>query len=103
MPREMGPCLCGDPACPWCGTPTPNGTPEGYEDAVTEGDSGWAVWGEDGCPFCDEKKDEDGEALFALQCPVCDRPGCDVCMPLGRGCPCPDCEDEDGRNWPAGP
>jgi hypothetical protein len=31
-------------------------------------------------------------AGYRLECPVCYRPGCEECMPAGRGCPCPDCE-----------
>ena len=60
--------------------------PYGYEDDVQENEDGWAVWKkEKGCPSCNQKKDGDGELLFALQCPVCEEPGCDECFPMGRG------------------
>jgi hypothetical protein len=65
--------------------------------------NGWTVY-EDGetCEGCGlvqkqtevDKKNGD-PAGFVLECPLCCRPGCDECMPAGRGCPCPECEDED--------
>jgi hypothetical protein len=30
----------------------------------------------------------------ALRCPECDREGCGECMPGGRGCICPECEEK---------
>ena len=33
---------------------------------------------------------------FLLTCPGCYREGCEECMPAGRGCVCPECEE--GRN-----
>lgn len=43
------------------------------------------------CPSCGEECTS--EELH--ECPGCDRPGCDYCMPLGKDCPCPECEDEE--------
>lgn len=57
----------------------------------------WPVW-EDTCAHCGaENQDEDPH--YRLECPTCYREGCSYCMPLGRGCECPECEDsgdEDG-------
>lgn len=82
---------------------TIKGTPQGYEDAVEVGPTGWAVW----------KKREDGKApcpqeecyapynaedpAHAIECPECGEVGCDDqdCFYAGRGCPCPACEDDD--------
>lgn len=30
---------------------------------------------------------------YYLQCPECYREGCSECMPMGRGCMCPECEE----------
>jgi hypothetical protein len=30
---------------------------------------------------------------YFLECPECYSPGCDECFPCGRGCPCPNCEE----------
>lgn len=35
-----------------------------------------------------------GVAGYVLECPECYRPGCEQCMPMGRGCKCPECEDK---------
>lgn len=43
------------------------------------------------CPSC-------GEACKPgdiYPCPACEREGCDYCMPAGRNCTCPECEDEE--------
>ena len=44
------------------------------------------------CSVCghEEKKEE---FLYRLRCPTCSRDGCPECMPAGRGCECPECED----------
>lgn len=55
-------------------------------------DHGWDHWDDNTCGYCGHKEDE--EPPFYLICPVCEREGCDDCMPMGRGCACPDCEDE---------
>jgi hypothetical protein len=69
--------------------------PYGYENDVEEGENGWVVWKkEKGCPSCKKTEDEDGEQYHALVCPTCEAPGCDECFPSGRGCDCPDCEDD---------
>lgn len=80
------------------------GTPLGYESSVVADDAGWARWkpraghvapGEGECPTCGashDPSDEDG-LLMALQCPTCKEPGCDECIPGGRGCECTSCED----------
>lgn len=69
--------------------------PYGFKDAVEANEHGWVVWKKDhGCPTCEKKEDEDGELLNAFTCPECGSPGCDDCMPSGRGCVCPTCEEE---------
>lgn len=42
------------------------------------------------CPSCGEECTSD--ELY--DCPHCERIGCDYCMPSGRGCACPECDDE---------
>jgi hypothetical protein len=32
---------------------------------------------------------------YFLECPECYRPGCEECMPFGRGCVCPECEESE--------
>ena len=74
--------------------------PEGYEESCEPNDDGWPVWiTKDGgsCPSCDEVENLDADAdedtrLFALECPECSEPGCNLCFPDGRGCVCPTCE-----------
>jgi hypothetical protein len=48
----------------------------------------------DGCGAVQklDLKYPDDPAGFILECPECYRPGCEECMPAGRGCKCPDCE-----------
>jgi DNA-directed RNA polymerase II subunit RPB2 len=41
----------------------------------------------------DASKDPHDPYLYKLECPSCGKEGCDECMPAGRGCPCPECED----------
>lgn len=44
-----------------------------------------------------EEKKRKEPAGYYLECPRCYKPGCEECMPEGRGCICPACkEDEDG-------
>ena len=49
------------------------------------------------CPYCGTTPDDEELKLLAakgrLTCPQCDREGCYNCMPSGRGCCCPECED----------
>ncbi len=73
--------------------------PSGYEDACEPDPNGWPVWkktkdGSAPCAneACEEPYDET-EPNMALQCPVCEQPGCSACFYSGRGCPCPDCEE----------
>jgi len=54
------------------------------------------------CPHCgavqhqSEADKENGDPPgYLLTCPQCYREGCEECMPSGRGCICPDCEDEN--------
>ncbi len=70
------------------------GAPSGYQDDVKEGPGGWAVWRER-CPTCDERINSDDELPMALTCPTCEEPGCDECIPGGRGCQCSACEDAE--------
>ena len=54
------------------------------------------VWSDATCGHCDYDASEDEEPyLYHLICPICGRDGCDECMPLGRDCECPECEDSD--------
>ena len=58
----------------------------------------FVMWEDGVCGYCGYKeteKDPDDGILLAyhLVCPRCYRDGCEECMPLGRGCICPDCED----------
>lgn len=50
-----------------------------------------------GCPHCREKPSKDDAEMFVrlgfYACPDCNRDGCDACMPSGRGCLCPECEE----------
>jgi hypothetical protein len=43
------------------------------------------------CPFCGEECKESD----LLTCPFCAREGCESCMPAGKNCSCPECEDEE--------
>lgn len=76
----------------------PRGTPLGYESSVVADDAGWARWtpNKDGdCAGCGAKHDpsnKDG-LLMAFSCPTCEEPGCDECIPAGRGCECLSCEE----------
>lgn len=55
------------------------------------------------CPYCGAAQTGDPEAKpgdypddfggYALECPQCCRDGCEECMPCGRGCTCPECEE----------
>lgn len=49
------------------------------------------TWKDDTCGHCGFVDHE--EPPYKLSCPECYRDGCDDCMPCGRGCVCPDCED----------
>lgn len=54
------------------------------------------------CPHCNAVLSEDDVEYFAengfYNCPECERQGCAECMPGGRGCICPECEDGDGED-----
>lgn len=56
------------------------------------------------CPFCGreielEKEERESGSYpddfgdYYLECPGCGREGCSECMPCGRGCLCPECEE----------
>lgn len=48
------------------------------------------------CAHCGKEQQqgsEDSVAGYVLECPECYRPGCEECMPMGRGCKCPECEE----------
>lgn len=49
------------------------------------------------CPHCDWVYDAEWLAVLRkhgpLVCPGCGRDGCPQCMPDGRGCLCPACEE----------
>ena len=42
------------------------------------------------CPHCGAPMGVDDKLLF---CPRCSREGCLECMPCGRNCTCPECEE----------
>ncbi len=57
------------------------------------------------CPYCGERVrlEEDEKADYPkdfgdywYEFPTCYRDGCTACMPCGRGCECPECEESDG-------
>ncbi len=54
------------------------------------------MWIDNVCGHCEQTcgsiEDED-DLPYRLRCPTCYRDGCEMCMPLGRGCECPDCEE----------
>lgn len=55
----------------------------------------FAMWKEERCGFCGKEagKLADPDNLpYRLVCPICLRDGCEECMPMGRGCECPECE-----------
>jgi hypothetical protein len=53
------------------------------------------------CSYCGKELDEEDLALFAkhgpLECPSCLREGCHECMPSGRNCYCPQCEEKENE------
>ena len=50
------------------------------------------------CGFCGNKLDDEDRELIRkhghLECPGCLREGCHECMPSGRNCYCPECEEK---------
>jgi hypothetical protein len=44
------------------------------------------------CAYCGHQ-DAVGQEFYVLHCPTCGRVGCPECMPAGRGCECPECEE----------
>lgn len=63
---------------------------------MTAPNPAYPLWPNAVCGYCDHdaSKDPQDPYLYRLTCPECGRSGCDDCMPCGRGCVCPDCEDE---------
>lgn len=55
------------------------------------------VWDSAKCGYCehDASKDKEEPYLYYLTCPTCGREGCGECMPAGRGCECPECENNN--------
>jgi len=54
----------------------------------------------EGCEGCGavqhqtpQEKEDGDPAGYYLECPGCCKPGCEECMPSGRGVPCPECEE----------
>lgn len=43
------------------------------------------------CPYCG------AETAVIYECPKCYREGCIACMPCGRNCTCPECEEAEDR------
>ena len=66
-----------------------------YEDTMTRPKKPTAPqfpeWEGRKCGWCG-KRDNTDEPAYKLQCPECLRLGCEDCMPMGRGCICPECE-----------
>lgn len=64
-----------------------------------EASPGFPVWEGGKCGHCGHQADMDGDEPFSyrLNCPECYRDGCEECMPFGRGCRCPECEDSNER------
>ena len=48
------------------------------------------VW-ETRCGYCHVKSED----MYVLTCHDCQREGCPECMPAGRGCICPQCEERE--------
>lgn len=50
------------------------------------------------CPYCGAQLDAEElrivDRIGWMTCPSCDREGCSECMPAGRGCLCPECEEK---------
>ena len=53
----------------------------------------WPTWENNTCGECGYRDDK--EPSYLLECPSCGKLGCDECMPAGRGCACPECEESD--------
>ena len=47
------------------------------------------------CPTCTALFAVEDGRVFRYRCPRCRRVGCDVCMPAGNGCMCPECEGDE--------
>lgn len=55
----------------------------------------FAVWPDRKCDYCGHQTPatDDEPFSYRLACPECGRDGCEECMPMGRGCLCPECEE----------
>jgi hypothetical protein len=55
----------------------------------------FAVWPDRKCDHCGHQTSDTSDEPFSyrLTCPECGRDGCEECMPMGRGCACPECEE----------
>lgn len=51
------------------------------------------LWEDRKCGGCGEL-DKTDEPAYRLTCGSCGYEGCETCMPMGRGIPCLDCENE---------
>lgn len=54
--------------------------------------TGFLMWKDRKCGHCGHQEGGD-EPAYKLDCPDCGRDGCADCMPMGRGCTCPECEE----------
>lgn len=45
------------------------------------------------CAYCGSKGLDHPDEHYLLECPLCLRPGCPDCIPSGRYCLCPECEE----------
>lgn len=54
--------------------------------------SRYPVWEDGVCDNCGYR--DSGDDFYRLTCPTCGREGCFECMPAGRGCECPECEEQ---------
>jgi hypothetical protein len=61
-------------------------------------EQGFMVWDDETCGHCGYVETDPEEHAYYLVCPDCGREGCDDCMPMGRGCPCPECEDGEAED-----
>ena len=49
------------------------------------------------CGYCGKFNDSEEDPHYILECPSCGRDGCGQCMPAGRGCDCPECEERGAK------
>lgn len=60
------------------------------EHDLTTNKRGRVTWASE-CQECGSPTNARAEALFVRECPVCNLPGCNLCMPRGNRTPCNEC------------